>query len=233
MISAAPVSVGLQRHITLENGCKVASGVTTLAIAALSWYAPGWFTLGTLLFTGANVFLVSRQIQNGSSASEPLMRRWLAITSLATGAILLGITASWTLPAIGYGIAALKTLHLTQALFHAAYATGSLGFFIPASQVLFARGEELLKMGEWKELKTLLDNASLKRVIGGFWETCFLIPTLLFPEKMIHLPFRSLQEIALEITPAEVRMARLRELHKFYEASHDNEAWRLLIQGLT
>lgn len=186
--------------------------VTTVALTALSYYAPISFFLagGPLALIHVVVFNKATQ-----KADASFLQGWMITASLVASAYMT-VQISYFIPFLSWGVQATTTLRLSSALWDFALFTGSIGFGGVLAKKFYQRGLELFKTEKWTAMEDHL--AHHKHKISSIWDKMEFAVGLFDPERMVRYSSTKMKAIFLRFTPEEKKEHVLTELFQHYQS---------------
>lgn len=165
--------------VTKERCYAAAWVVSTVALTALTFYAPVTFFLGGIALSALNAVYFSRTVNEGNASSKTL-RTWMIVACFVMSAAL-GAGTLRCLPFLKTAFNAIKSFQL-ESLFGSLFViNGVVGCVGPMIQTVYNRGLELLKSAKWEQMDTYLTQTELKEQVRGIINRVIFFVDVLAP----------------------------------------------------
>jgi hypothetical protein len=169
--------------ITKDHVYKASWAITTVAMTALSYYAPITFFFIGMPLSLAHVIMFNAAVSQGHPDDHSIIKHWMTIACLVSSAFIT-VQISYFFYCLPWGVQALKVLDMSEALFNLTLFTGSIGFGSSAVKTLFNRGLELAQTETWEPMKAHMATRQSQKQVSGFFDKWEFAIGLIDPENL-------------------------------------------------
>jgi len=198
---------------------KLACAATTVALVALSFYAPVTFTLYSLIASGFYIVEFNEAARTWDRSSLKNIQHWMIVACFISSGLMTAL-AIRTLPSCLSMVHHLRTLQIDKAVHSLLTTAATIGYLLPAIKLTAERGLELLKTARWTQMETYMSqDSSIKERVSSRYEKIGFWLAVSMPDGIENIPFLTHKMKGL-ISPFYNRYSvelRLRELLKEIE----------------
>jgi hypothetical protein len=198
--------------VTKDHVFAATYAVTTVALTALSYYAPISFFLAGGPLALVHIVIFNTAIQKSDAS---FLKGWM-ITACIVASAYMTVQISYFIPFLSWGVQATTTLRLSTALFDFAFFTGSIGFGGVLAKQFYQRGLELFKTEKWTAMEDHLTHH--KHKVSSIWDKCEFAIGLFDPETIARIASSKMKAIFLRFTPEEKKEHVLAQLFQHYQS---------------
>lgn len=194
-------------------------GVTTVALTALSYYAPITFFVASAPLALTHIFIFNRAVH---TSDHTTVKAWM-VTACLVGSAFITVQITYFIPFLSSSAIALKALDLSWTMIYLTLFTGSIGFGGAAVHKLYQKGLELAKTPVWEPMKAHMENREARESVTSFPDKVNFSLGVIDPALLWGPPAKTakIKNILFNFIPEEQKEAQFHQLVADYKTVAD------------